>query len=364
MTTLPPSRWHSAHISYHDVPGQDVLLLDAVGPLLRRLSGAVEAAHVLRHWRRGPHLRLNLKTGSATWAETVRPAIKEIVGGYLRAHPSTAVLDQEAMLAQHRALAELEQDHGPLTPWHPDNSVHYAPYDSRHHVLDEDAADLLAEFYSDSTPLLLDLLEHVRSGRDTKDGLALTLMLATSHTVLSPITDSFVSYRSHAEGFLARCADPGAVRAAFERDYQARRQELTGRVRAVIATLDGATGTPVPFAREWAALMTAYARRAEPLIARGRLIRPGSHQEAQAIPKLSAFHRLMFSSRTYHDRVFADPAFLRYRVLINYTYLQNTRLGITPPARFRVCHLAANAVEEVYGLSAFGLVRSFVEANP
>ncbi|MCA2221927.1 thiopeptide maturation pyridine synthase [Nonomuraea aurantiaca] len=356
------------------MPGQDDLLLDAVGPLLRHLRGTVEAAHVLRHWRRGPHLRLNVKTDPATWAEAVRQAIDEIIGSYLRAHPSTAVLDQRALLAQHRVLAEQEKDPGPLTPWYPDSSLHDAPYDSRHQALDEDAASLLAGFYTDSTPLLLDMLRHVRSGHDTKDGLAMTLMLATSHTAMSPITRSFVSYRSHAEGFLARCADSDAVRAGFERDYQARRDELTGRVRAVIATLDSADDTDcaigidsitgnVPFVREWAALIAEYGRRAEPLIARGRLIRPGSHQEALAIPRLSDFHRLMFSSRTYHDRVFADPGFLRYRVLINYTYLQNTRLGITPPARFRICHLAANAVEEVYDLSALGLIRAFVEAH-
>ncbi|MEV6158633.1 thiopeptide maturation pyridine synthase [Nonomuraea sp. NPDC052129] len=388
MTPLQPSRWHSVHISYHDVPGQDDLLLDAVGPLLRHLSGTVEAVHVLRHWRRGPHLRLNVKTDPATWADAVRQAIDEIIGTYLRAHPSTAVLDQRALLAQHRVLAEQEKDPGPLTPWYPDNSLHNAPYDTRHQTLDEDAADLLADFYTDSTPLLLDMLRHVRSGQDTKEGLAMTLMLATSHTALGPITRSFVSYRSHAEGFLARCADPDAIRAGFERDYQARRDELTDGVRAVIATLDattgaqgtgidgtgtegtgaqsttGAIGAPVPFVREWAALIAEYGRRAQPLIARGRLIRPGSHQEALAIPRLSDFHRLMFSSRTYHDRVFADPDFLRYRVLINYTYLQNTRLGITPPARFRICHLAANAVEEVYDLSALGLIRAFVEAHP
>ncbi|MEU7837737.1 thiopeptide maturation pyridine synthase [Nonomuraea sp. NPDC049129] len=364
MTPLQPSRWHSVHISYHDVPGQDDLLLDAVGPLLRHLSGTVEAVNVLRHWRRGPHLRLNVKTDPATWADTVRQAIDEIIGSYLRAHPSTAVLDQRALLAQHRVLAEQEKDPGPLTPWYPDNSLHNAPYDARHQALDEDAADLLADFYSDSTPLLLDTLRHVRSGRDTKEGLAMALMLATSHTAMGPITRSFVSYRSHAEGFLARCADPDAIRAGFERAYQARREELTGRVRAVIATLDGTTGVPVPFVREWAALIAEYGRRAQPLIARGRLIRPGSHQEALAIPRLSDFHRLMFSSQTYHDRVFADPDFLRYRVLINYTYLQNTRLGITPPARFRICHLAANAVEEVYDLSALGLIRAFVEAHP
>jgi hypothetical protein len=42
--------------------------------------------------------------------------------------------------------------------------------------------------------------------------------------------------------------------------------------------------------------------------------------------------------------------------MLNYTYLHMTRLGITPTERFLLCHLAANAVEECYGVSAFELV--------
>ncbi|MEU4232917.1 thiopeptide maturation pyridine synthase [Nonomuraea sp. NPDC026600] len=364
MTTHAPSRWHSTHIAYHDVSRQDDLLLDALDPLLHLLSGTLDGAHMLRHWRRGPHLRLNVATDPATWADVVRPAIEEIVGSYLRTRPSTAVLDQRALLAQHRVLAVQERDDGPLTPWYPDNSLHHTAYDTRHAVLDEDAAALLADFYNDSTPLLLGMVRHVRQGNDTKDGLALTIMLATAHTVMGPITRSFVSFRSHAESFLSRCVDPASMRAAFDLDYRARREELTGRVRAVIATLDGDTGTPVPFAREWAALMETYAGRAAPLIARDRLIDVGSREQALSFTKLSAFHQLMYSSQAYYDRVFADPAFLRYRVLLNYTYLHNTRLGLTPPARFRLCHLAAGAVEEVYDVSAFELIRAFVEAHP
>ncbi|WP_345406501.1 hypothetical protein [Nonomuraea salmonea] len=38
-------------------------------------------------------------------------------------------------------------------------------------------------------------------------------------------------------------------------------------------------------------------------------------------------------------------------MLLNYTYLHLTRLGLTPLDRFRTCHLLADAVEDVYGVS-------------
>ena len=44
--------------------------------------------------------------------------------------------------------------------------------------------------------------------------------------------------------------------------------------------------------------------------------------------------------------------FTKYRLMLNYTYLQLTRLGLLPAQRFLLCHLAANAAEEMYRVSA------------
>ncbi|MGW2370594.1 lantibiotic dehydratase C-terminal domain-containing protein [Streptomyces sp. NPDC001667] len=110
-------------------------------PLFESLRGKVEAAHLARHWRQGPHLRLHLRTDPAAWGKVVQPRIESVVGGYLCTHPSTAVLDRRAESAQHQLLAE--QEHGPLSPWFPDNSIQYPPYDARLHVLhNQETADL------------------------------------------------------------------------------------------------------------------------------------------------------------------------------------------------------------------------------
>ncbi len=57
--------------------------------------------------------------------------------------------------------------------------------------------------------------------------------------------------------------------------------------------------------------------------------------------------------------MFTRPDFLRYRVVLNYTYLHLTGLGLTPLDRFRACHLLANAVEEVYGVSGLESMRRY-----
>jgi AcrR family transcriptional regulator len=356
--------WYSAHIYYYE-PDKDALILEGIRPLVHRLRPVVESVYLVRHWRQGPHVRLHVRTDAHTWASVVQPQVEDIIGGYLRAHPSTAVLDERAELPMHLLLAEREQEIGPLSPWYPDNSIQYLPYDSRLHVLDhQEVADLVAGYLSESTEPLFAMLEHVRSGADTKELLGVSLMLATSHTLAPPITHSFVSYRSHAEGFLFGSSDPAATRTGFDEYYRAHRKVFTDRVRAVIATLEGRhDDPPVPFVREWAALVRIHADRAKPLIRHG-LVYPKTPAPQPDDPPRSEFHQMMFGNRTYRERVFDDPRFHRYRVGLNCTYQQINRLGLAPAQRMRTCHLAANAVEDVYGLNAIDMVRTFVEQHP
>ena len=208
------------------------------------------------------------------------------------------------------------------------------------------------------------MLDHARTGHDSTELTGLSLMLANSVTALPPITRSYISYRSHSEGYISRCADPDATRTQFDGYYADNRAALTGRVRAVIATLEDDTADPVPFVRDWAGLIGRFRDRATPLIAAGKLIRPPSYDQTQAASPPSELHRMMFTSRAYHEAVFQDPKFSRYRLLINYTYLHFSRLGLTPPQRYRLCHLAANAVEEVYNRNAIEEIRQYVNTHP
>ncbi|MEV8435809.1 thiopeptide maturation pyridine synthase [Actinosynnema sp. NPDC051121] len=354
--------WHCVHVYYYE-PDKDRLILDAVRPLFQQLRSKVDALYFARHWRQGPHLRLFAKTDPERWVDVVRPRIDAVIGDYLAAHPSTAEPDLEHDLAQHRLLARREKELGPLTPWFPDNSIHEQPYDTRPHVIrSAETRELIASFASDGTHLLFRMLDQARAGVDAKELMALELMLATTVTACPPITAGFASYRSHAEGFLYSCGDPDAVRATFDAHYDAHRETLVGRTRAVLAALDGGTNV-TPYARRWASLCREYGRRVEPLIARGLVFAPLPVDPPTTLPP-APMHALMFGNRAYREAVFNDPAFLRYRFLLNCTYHQISRLGLTPFQRFRTCHAAANAVEEIHGISAVDAIRTYVEFHP
>jgi hypothetical protein len=88
---------HTLHIAYHDAD-KNGLLLDGIRPALARLGADGTNAFLLRHWWRGPHLRLNVRTDERAWRERVRPLVEKAVGAYLAAHPSVTVLDPAASL--------------------------------------------------------------------------------------------------------------------------------------------------------------------------------------------------------------------------------------------------------------------------
>ncbi|EWM13651.1 thiopeptide maturation pyridine synthase [Kutzneria sp. 744] len=341
-------RWRSVHVYYYDDDKTD-LLLDAVRPLLRGLAPGVRTYYV-PHWLKGPHLRLNFEADQQVHDELVLPTVREVVGGYLRGRPSTAVIDPQQLHVQHTRLAELEQERGELLPLRPDNSIHEADYDQRLHVLGTAAAaDLLADFYVDTTPLAFDMTEAVRGGRQLLR-LGFDLMVATAHALSGVgFARGFVSFRSHAEAFLSWMPEGVGLRPAWERHYEQHMDALTGRVQAVLATVDAA-GPCLPFVRPWVEVMTPYWRRGSELIESHMLRlapgpRPDSAEYAERLRR-SPLHRA-------RKDVVVDPVwFAKYRLMLNYTYLHLTRLGLSPAERLLLCHLAANAAEDLFGRPA------------
>jgi len=336
------------HVYYYDDDKTD-LVLDAVRPLFQGLAPGVRAYYV-PHWLKGPHLRLNFEADQRIHDELVLPAVREVVGGFLRGRPSTAVADPQRLHTQHKRLAELEQERGALLPLLPDNSIHEADYDQRLHVLGTtDTAELLADFYADTTQLAFDMTEAVRDGGQLLR-LGFDLMVATAHA-LSGIgfARGFVSFRSHAEAFLSWMPEGEGLRPAWQRHYERHAKALSGRVQAVLATVDAA-GPGVPFVRPWVEAMTPYWRRGSELIESDMLRlapapRLDSAEHAERLRR-SPMHRAL------KDAVVDPVWFAKYRLMLNYTYLHLTRLGLAPAERFLLCHLAANTAEELFGRSA------------
>jgi hypothetical protein len=224
------SRWRTVCVHYYDAAAIDDLILDGVRPLFTELIPAgVEAVHFLRHWRRGPHLRLNFRTTGERMDQVVLPALNRVIGGFLRARPSTVSLDVAALLPEHRRLAERERERGELAPPRPDNTIGVERYDSRAHVLGGiRAAELLADFHTATTPAAFAALLAVRA-QNQRLWTAFDLMIATAQAFCPDgIQLGYLSFRAHAESFLLERADQQRMRAEWELMYQ--------RIQPVLAT--------------------------------------------------------------------------------------------------------------------------------
>lgn len=332
---------YCVHVAYHD-DNCDDLLLTAVRPVLAEITGS----YFVRHWQRGPHLRLNFPAEREADRDAAARLVGEHVGGYLAEHPSAVQLDPVALLPLHRSLARMEQVDGPLLPWYPNNSIQPAGYDERAAALGgRAAAELLAGFYVATTPAVFDALAQVRDGT-ARLGVALDLILSVAHAFAEGgITGGFVSLRSHAEAFLGE-GDRAGLRRAWDEQYRLRASSLQDRVAAIVAEVDRG-------ANSWVRTVRPTARAGQRLLAAGRLPM-SSLRRARG----SDFHRALAGNNRWHEQVEPSLAFRGYRLLLNYTYLQLTRLGVKPVERFMLCHFAANAVEERYGVSAIDLVQS------
>lgn len=366
------SQWCSFHVHYHD--DSDALLLDGVRPMLRQVAEAVDTSFFLRHWRLGPHLRLNVLCQPHALTDVVRPAVHDIVGGALARRPSRAALVPEEHLELHRRLALLEVEPGPLMPWRPDNSIHEQAHDARVSTVgSQDEADLLAGFYADTNDLVFDGLERIAAG-DQRLAIAFDLMIATAHALSGlPLSQAFVSFHSHAEGFLHSPLGARGQRERWAAHYRAHSDALADRLRTLVATVDrdlGVAGSPSSvgsMAASWVARLRPYRARAARHVLDGRItddpILPEESRALYADLDASPFHRRLLATPGW-QRFRDSDGFALYRLMLNSTYLHLSRLGVAPEERFLLCYLAAHTVEDYYDVAPSDVIEQHPRCLP
>ncbi|WP_062357762.1 thiopeptide maturation pyridine synthase [Herbidospora yilanensis] len=348
--------WRAVQIRYYE-QAKDDLILDCVRPLVERLDGLIGRPYIVRHWRRGPHLRLNLRATARDWDREILPVATETITGYLRDHPSTARLDERDHLAAHRLLAAREDETGPLQPWYPDNSLQTEPYDDRLHIFGGTAlADLVDAAAAESTRLTFGTLDRIRRGELTLFEVAIDLMVAVAHVSVPPIARGYMSYRSHVAAATADFENRDAVTAAFEARYRANAPALRAAVVGVVESVDG--GEPAAHVQDWIAFTRRQKELALPLLAAGKIDLDASDRRVDRRHPVDYFDVLLSTDR-YRTEVLGSDWFRAHRLVVNMLYAHLARLGVTPLQRHLLCHLVASAVEEEYGVSPLEKARDY-----
>ncbi len=354
--------WRTVNVFHHDQDRTD-LLLGAVRPFIAAVAPAADRVYFQPHWRRGPHVRIPIQASPEVFDDVVAPAVADVLEPYLRAHPSTVLLDEQAAHAEHVRLAGQESERGPLTPWAPNNTVETEPYDRREYVLGGPAAaDLLADYYVDTTDLVFDVLDWIRGG-GSKMALAVDLFIGAAHRFLPPVTYGYMSYRGHADAFLAK--SPEGLRARFDQVYEAN----AGAFRQRVVEITGAADyhDVVRFS-ELLDTLLRYRNQAAGLIGTGELALDtdlNGDQEAwgstwSAWSDRSPFHQVLGGHRAAADQLGGWNSFKQYRVVLNWMYLNMYRLGIGELERNLICHVVSRAVEDVHGVTAMERIEGLI----
>jgi hypothetical protein len=354
--------WRGAHLFYHE-EDLDLLVLEVVRPLFERAGAELGERFFVRHWQRGPHVRVWFRVGEPVYSARLRPLFDEVAGEFFARNPSRSVLDERQLRPLHELLARREQVSGELFPLMPNNSVQHLAYESRAAVLGGRGAEqLIGRFYVETNDLVFAMLDRIRAGAD-RLWLAMGLMFAHAEAAGPGIERGFISYRSHAEGFILGTSRPDQVRAQLGALYEADREALDSRLHEVLGFMREGRGEE-PFVAEWNRVVTRFRPLCEKVVRSGDVRLPGINEPVPDGSRglmrdrlgYSAFHSYLTNTLDYRDRLYGSPWFHTFRLLVNLLYLHLARLGIAPRQRYTLCHLAASAVESSLGVTALDLI--------
>lgn len=347
--------WRSLHVAYFD-RNMDDLICDGVEPLL---AATTEPSYYLRHWRRGPHLRINFHVDEDAFTRRIRPKAIELMTLSLGRHPSTEHLDKARLLKLYQRRAQLDGDHGPLTPWYEDNTIYDAPYEPP--VIGfagPAAATFLEDFYCATTDLAVDVSRRARLGQ-SRFGALFDVWIATAHSLAGGYEHSWTSYRSSADKFRYAAGDDGKYVTGWDLRFEKQRDRLTAQVEAVVQTIDQGTGRST-IAATWVAVMRQFYHRARELVESDGITfpLPAPDSGSFALAELtSPFHQALMTNEGWYNQT-GNVHFAAYRVMLALTYAHGGRVGLSLVERYFLCHLAASAMEAIAGVDSVALVQS------
>lgn len=342
--------WTTVQVYYY-ADERHSLLADAIQPTMDELQrqGALNRFWYSSHWKRGPHVDIHIETSAHRFEEEVKPLLISRLTQYLKEHPSSAFINEEEVVTLHTELAWLEQEDGPLTPFIPDNSIRVVPYTMRPQFWGgPEAAELAASFFSETTPLLLNLADEVRDDYCRRLDWSMGLMIATV-AACGEMKGTHLCFRSHSQGFLAGSDPGGEIRAAMNQWYVENESWISQTLAKWCSMVNTGSGADDRF-DQYRAVAAKYRGQFEAEFAAGRIIPIGTDEEPASIAgaNISNYHRFMYSYPDSESFWFS-PWFQSFRYTINLTYNWLASFGTVALEKYFLCYTISNYMEVFYG---------------
>lgn len=222
------------------------------------------------------------------------------------------------------------------------------------------AQALVEDFFAETTTFVLELIAAVDDNRSARLLTAFDLMVAHVVTVnrhifegarTLPYPNSFLSYRSHADGFFIMSKNPQAARHEFDTRYAALAGSLQDRLRRLLQQFDQRDAIISVAAQRWADYIDIFMPRVLAELAAGTIgIKTGldgyigDHYDLS----ISAFHRGIQDASHYQEFMRTDVEFHALRAMISLLYWTLYRFGLRLIDRYYLCHAVSRSFETVF----------------
>jgi hypothetical protein len=333
--------WSMLRVSYHDAD-KTALLRDAVGPFLSqaKASDLVSAGYFQRDWVRGPHVRVHVDgdvDGEGRPAPALQRLAADVIGRFLSRQPSTAVVVEDDVRSAYAELARAEWREEPFLPLVPDNRIDPEPdATSGDRYGGDEALAIARTLYDECTSSVLDAIA-LPTGERVATTVGWMVLAVDCIGARDGARGSYLSFRSHVEGFLHQHDRDGTMRAAFERSFQRQRDLWREAIHAARST----SARPV-VARVGAALDRAHEQAYD--LAHSCGLQGLAADGDIDLDDVSEFHRLSVEALG-RDHA-SSPGFLARRFTLNLLYHLLLQAGIQQAEKHLLCYAVAAALDE------------------
>ena len=329
--------WRTIHVFYYASDKDQLLLtIECIMGSLRERVPSLEY-YVRRHWKRGPHIRLNYRVSDSDY-QRVTSRLFDTLKAFVEEHPSVEQLDEKQLEPLHRHLARLERETGPLFPLMKDNSVVVAEYDDRRkHLQGADATEVMARAWISMTPYVVNVIKVSKADYDLRIRIALQMMLVLAQPEKASGYRNTLTFRSHLEGFLRTVNDPDGLIDAFNK--RAERLELLKE------PFCGYTPDITSVADDWGVVLHGWFDLFKKYVAER-----GLQPNAAPLPvaDASAFHRALYSNPKFVEYI-TSPEFETVRLVVNFMYLTYIQMGLKPIDKYFLCWTICQMLEPAGG---------------
>jgi hypothetical protein len=236
------------------------------------------------------------------------------------------------------------------------------------------AQDLIDDFLCDTSTFVLRLIDLTRGEAHARARISFEMMaiqpfvlqrhlFARMRQLRFPCT--FISYRSHVDGFLMAARDPHATRAAFDERFERTAPQIKRAVEGLHRQVLGKGPVVSVPAGDWGRFLDRHVGPVLQGLLAGKLAvtrdreEEGRHLGDRLALTVSPFHQAVYHDRALRAAAPMDHEFNGMRIMASLLYLTLHRTGVRLIERYLLCYLVSRCFEEIFAVTPAEAVAEF-----